>query len=109
MAIWSLTQERLEKLLNQKANKSEEFETLAKRSPSGLWEEDLEGFIEEWRTQIADAKARAKKAAQKGRRGSKKLQIAGKGTSSRKHANDSDSDFAVGGRSRKTGPKKVQS
>src|SRR2546423_1755190 len=107
MAIWSLTQERIEKLLQQKAIKTEEFESLAKKSPSDLWEADLHEFIEEWRTQTTEANARAKKASQKGRRGSRKLQIGVKSIASRK-LDDSDSDFAAGGKSKKAGAKKVQ-
>jgi DNA topoisomerase-2 len=109
MAIWSLTEERIEKLLKQKAEKAGEIEMLAQKSPSDLWEEDLEEFIEEWRKQTTEAKARAKKSSQKGRRGSKKLQIGGKGNVSKKLGNDSDSDFAVGGKSKKAGTKKMQS
>src|SRR5438309_856456 len=64
-------------------------------------------LIEEWRTQTTEANTRAKKASQKGRRGSKKLQIGVKGIASRK-LDDSDSDFAAGAKSKKAGAKKVQ-
>jgi DNA topoisomerase-2 len=93
MAIWSLTQERVEKLRKQIGDKEEEVDKLIKLSPKDIWNVDLEAFVEEWNTQIdADAK-RKKKIAGITRRASKKLGIeGGKGKKKKRKADDSDSD-----------------
>jgi DNA topoisomerase-2 len=94
MAIWSLTQERVEKLRKQIGDKEEEVDTLIKLSPKDIWNVDLDAFVSEWNTQNdADAK-RKKKIAGITRRASKKLGIeGGKGKKKKKRkADDSDSD-----------------
>ena len=95
MAIWSLTQERVEKLLKQLGEKQEEIDTLIKMSPKDIWSVDLEAFMEEWRTQLEEESKRKKKIAGITRRASQKLGIgAGKGAKGKKKrkAGDSDSD-----------------
>lgn len=91
MAIWSLTQERVEKLLNQIGEKEEEITILTGKTVQVLWKEDLEALREEWATQLEEEAAREKKIKSKGRRASAKLGIGGKPGKKRK-ANDSDSD-----------------
>ncbi|MCJ1320354.1 DNA topoisomerase 2 [Xylographa vitiligo] len=96
MAIWSLTQERVEKLLKQIGDKELEIDALIKLSKEDLWKKDLEDFIHEWRFQLEDEERRQKKAASMGRRVSSKLKTTVK-AGTRKRKNDdtpSDSDFS---------------
>lgn len=100
MAIWSLTQERVEKLLRQIGDKESEIDALQKLSPKDIWTVDLDAFVEEWNTQLDDDKKRKKKIASITRRASKKLGIGagkpGKGKKKRSlddSASDSGSDF----------------
>jgi len=108
MPIWSLTKERVEKLLKQVGDKEVEIDTLIKLTKEDLWNRDLDAFIGEWRFQLDDEAKRQKKVANMGRRASSKLKIAAGGPGGRKRKNDSDdSDF--GGAAPKvkkpTGPK----
>ncbi len=52
MPIWSLTNERLEKLKNQIAAKKAEHDELEALSEKDLWMKDLEEFVDEWHTQL---------------------------------------------------------
>jgi DNA topoisomerase-2 len=93
MAIWSLTQERVEKLRKQIGDKEEEVDTLIKLSPKDIWNVDLDAFVNEWNTQIDEDAKRKKKIAGITRRASKKLGIeGGKGKKKKRKAGDSDSD-----------------
>lgn len=93
MAIWSLTEERVEKLMKQIGDKEVEIDTLSKTTPKQLWTTDLDNFIAEWRFQLEDEAQRAKKVAGMGRRASSKLRIAGKpGGKKRKADSDYESD-----------------
>ena len=91
MPIWSLTKERVEKLLNQVGDKEIEIDTLIKLTKEDLWTRDLDDFLAEWRFQLDDEAKRQKKVANMGRRASKKLNIAG-GVAGRKRKNYSDDD-----------------
>ena len=103
MAIWSLTQERVEKLLRQIGDKELEIDTLTKKTPKDIWCEDLDAVLEEWKMSLEDDSKRAKKAiAIKGRRTSAKLGITGK-AKKRKAGEDDDSDFDGG--AKKKAPK----
>jgi len=109
MAIWSLTQERVEKLLKQIGEKEEEVDTLIKLSPKDIWNIDLDAFVEEWNTQLEEETKRKKKVASITRRASQKLGLAkGKGKKKRKMddsaSDDSDDDF--GPVKKKAKPKK---
>lgn len=109
MAIWSLTQERVEKLLKQIGEKEEEIDTLIKLSPKDIWNVDLDAFVEEWNTQLEEETKRKKKVAGITRRASQKLGLAkGKGKKKRKmdgsDSDDSDDDF--GPVKKKAKPKK---
>ncbi len=90
MAIWSLTQERVEKLLRQIGDKEEEIDVLIQKSEKDLWRADLDGLAEEWQTQLDEDAKREKKIKTKGRRASAKLGIGGKGK--KRKAGDSDND-----------------
>lgn len=94
MPIWSLTKERIEKLLKQVGDKELEIDDLIKLTKEELWKRDLDEFIEEWRFQLDDEKKRQKKVANMGRRASTKLKIGGGPAGGRKRKADSDdSDF----------------
>lgn len=93
MAIWSLTQERVEKLMRQIGDKELEIDTLIKLSPKDLWTKDLDDLILEWETELAEEEKRAKKNRSKGRRVSNKLGITSKTT--KRKAADSDDDFDI--------------
>lgn len=93
MAIWSLTQERVEKLRKQIGDKEEEIDTLIKLSPKDIWNVDLAAFVEEWNTQLDEEVKRKKKIAGITRRASKKLGIdGGKGKKKKRKVGDTDSD-----------------
>lgn len=93
MAIWSLTQERVEKLLKQIGDKEDEITTLTKLSSKDLWTLDLDELLEEWKTQLEEEKTRTKKSQNKNRRASAKLGIGSKtGLGKKRKADDSDDE-----------------
>jgi DNA topoisomerase-2 len=78
MPLWSLTQERVDKLLRQIGDKETEIDRLIKLSKEDLWKSDLDDFIAEWRFQLEDEdkRQRAITKTTKGRRTSKKFATA---------------------------------
>ncbi|KAG9310318.1 DNA topoisomerase [Chiua virens] len=54
MAIWSLTKEKIEKLLQQAADKEAELLALLERTPVSLWNDDLDSFLKEWENSCQD-------------------------------------------------------
>ncbi|KAL5336026.1 DNA topoisomerase [Aspergillus crustosus] len=92
MAIWSLTQERVERLRRQIGEKEVEIDALIKLTKEEIWLRDLDDFINEWRFQLAEEERRRTKFEKKGRRVSQKLSGLAK---KRKASDDSDEDFAV--------------
>lgn len=99
MAIWSLTKERVEKLLRQIGDKEEEIDALIKMSKEDLWKRDLDEFLAEWKFQLDDEEKRQKKVANLGRRASSKLKIGAKAPMARKRKaqgeDPNDSDFGA--------------
>jgi DNA topoisomerase-2 len=96
MPIWSLTQERVQKLLNQIGDKEDELTALTGRSVQDLWNEDLDELLKEWHTQLEEEAKLDRKVRAKGRRASTKLGIGAKGGKKRKgDDSDFDEDFAV--------------
>ena len=91
MAIWSLTEERIEKLNKQIGDLDAEHLKLSKTSEKELWNTDLDDFIAEWDFQLEDEKKRAQKQAKGGRRASTKLRIGGK-PAKKRGGGDSDDD-----------------
>jgi DNA topoisomerase-2 len=73
MPIWSLTNERLEKLKNQIAAKKAEYDELNALSEKDLWVKDLDGFVEEWHTQLKLDEEIATDIRRLGRRTSHKI------------------------------------
>ncbi|SMQ45370.1 unnamed protein product [Zymoseptoria tritici ST99CH_3D7] len=106
MAIWSLTQERVEKLMRQIGDKEDEITVLTSKSAQDLWKTDLDELLAEWHTQLEEEVARDKKVKSKTRRRSAKLGVGGKAGKKRK-ADDSDnfSDDDFGPKKAKTAPK----
>lgn len=94
MALWSLTQERVEKLRKQMGDKETEVDRLIKLSKEDLWRIDLDEFIDVWRSQLEEEKHRGKANASRGRRVSMKLKTeGGRGAAKKRKALDDDSDF----------------
>lgn len=94
MPIWSLTKERVERLLKQVGDKELEIDTLLKLTKEDLWRRDLDEFIAEWRFQLEDEAKRQKKISSLNRRASSKMGGGGGGGGrKRKGAESDDSDF----------------
>jgi len=111
MAIWSLTKERVEKLLRQIGDKELEIDALIKLSKEDLWKKDLDDFINEWRFQLEDEEKRQRKVASMGRRVSSKLKTQVKPTSKKRKGDDSFSESDFAGKKQRKAPaviKKVQ-
>merc|ERR1712223_2077916 len=45
MAMWSLTQERIDELLQKKGEKHAELKRLQEKEPEDLWNDDLDEFL----------------------------------------------------------------
>lgn len=108
MPIWSLTQERIDKLNKQIGDNEAEIDTLIKLSKEDIWKRDLDDFITEWRFQLEDEAKRQKKITNLGRRASNKLKIGAAGPARKRKAGDDsdDSDFAGRIRAKKAAPVK---
>ncbi|KAI9736758.1 MAG: DNA topoisomerase 2 [Cirrosporium novae-zelandiae] len=111
MPIWSLTKERVEKLLQQIGDRETEIDALIKLSKEDLWKRDLEEFLEVWRAELDEERAIRRKNLNMGRRASMKLKIAGKGVAARKRKNEDedDDDFVVSKSKKATKSKASQS
>ena len=68
MAIWSLTREKVDKLLTQRDEKEKELNILLKRSPQNLWDEDLYHFEQKWEAILAEDDRRLKDVSTKGKK-----------------------------------------
>ena len=108
MPIWSLTQERIDKLNKQIGDVELAIDTLIKLSKEDIWKRDLDDFIAEWRLQIDEEAKRQKKIDKAGRRASNKLNISAAGPTRKRKAGDNsdDSDFAGPVRAKKAAPVK---
>ena len=73
MALWSLTQERIEKLRRQIGDKELEIDALIKLSKEDLWNKDLDDFLDQWRFELENEVRIGKKISNRGRRVSAKL------------------------------------
>lgn len=88
MPIWSLTQERVDKLKDQMASKKDEHDALERLSEKDLWVTDLDAFVAEWDLQLKEQAEYEKGIRNTNRRVSRKIG-AGKGAKS-KSKNDDD-------------------
>ncbi|KAE8354011.1 type II DNA topoisomerase [Aspergillus coremiiformis] len=101
MPLWSLTQERVEKILRQIGDKEVEIDALINMSKEDIWKRDLDEFIGEWRFQLEDEHRRQRKVANMGRRTSMKLMTtSGRGAAAKKRKaargdDPDDEDFAA--------------
>lgn len=77
MPMWSLTQERVERLRRQIGDVEMDIDALIKLSKEDIWKKDLEDFINEWRFQLEDEERRLRKVQNMGRRTSSKLMTGG--------------------------------
>ncbi|KAL2754451.1 hypothetical protein ACRALDRAFT_2138956 [Sodiomyces alcalophilus JCM 7366] len=85
MPIWSLTEERLERLSKMIEKKKAEHDALLALSEKDLWVQDLDDFEAEWEEQMVLDSQIQKKIRKMGRRASKKI---GAGRGSRAKADD---------------------
>lgn len=109
MPIWSLTKERVEKLLAQIRDIEVEIDALIKLTREDLWSKDLDEFINEWRAQLQEEASMRKKMAAMGRRASSKLNINAKVPRRQRKAqgeDPDDSDFETKAVARKAAPVK---
>lgn len=106
MALWSLTQERVEKLIRQIGEKETEIDNLIKLSKEDIWRQDLDDFISEWRFQLEEEQRRERKIAGMGRRLSSKLMTAPSKGAGRKRKNDDDDDDYAAPKSKKAAASK---
>ena len=73
MPIWSLTQERLDKLKNMIAAKKAEYDALNALTEKDLWIKDLDDFADEWNEQLRQEAEIASGIRKMGRRASYKI------------------------------------
>ncbi|NJR31513.1 hypothetical protein HC762_02000 [bacterium] len=92
MSLWSLTKERVEKLLRQIGEIEAEVDTLIKLTKEDLWKKDLDLFIEEWRTQLEEEHQRKRRINNMGRRTSTKVKVAASGPTAKKRKGLGDYD-----------------
>ncbi|ETN41157.1 uncharacterized protein HMPREF1541_03092 [Cyphellophora europaea CBS 101466] len=104
MPLWSLTQERVDKLTQQIGDKEVEVDLLNKKTIQDLWIADLDEFVEEWHAQLNEEKQR-QRDIRSGRRTSKKFYTGKPAGKKRKNAESDDDDFEVKPK-KATAPKK---
>jgi len=59
MAIFSLTRERVERLIRERDETERQLKVLLARTPQNLWDEDLTEFLNEWDGVLAEDERRA--------------------------------------------------
>ncbi|KAL3421075.1 DNA topoisomerase 2 [Phlyctema vagabunda] len=90
LPIWSLTQERVDKLKQQMVGKKDEHDTLKKLSEKDLWCQDLDDFLVEWENQLREDADYDKSIRSTNRRHSRKIGAGGK---SKKAASKKDDEY----------------
>ncbi|KAI0641129.1 type II DNA topoisomerase [Trametes meyenii] len=99
MAIWSLTKEKIDKLLQQAKEKEIELLTLLELTPIQIWQTDLDVFLEQWKINCQDWEAKLCAAEEestgtkKGKRKQAKLPFR---EPKKPKAEDDDEDFKPG-------------
>ncbi|KAH8659309.1 DNA topoisomerase [Tricladium varicosporioides] len=101
LPIWSLTQERVDKLKAQMVSKKEEHNALEKLNEKDLWCQDLDAFVNEWEIQLKEEADYQKTIRNTNRRVSKKLGVGKNSSKARK----GDDDYNP--KPTKSGPSKV--
>ncbi|KAI0328009.1 type II DNA topoisomerase [Cubamyces sp. BRFM 1775] len=94
MAIWSLTKEKIEKLLQQAKAKEVELLTLLELTPIQIWKTDLDVFLEQWKDWEAKLCAAEEEAT--GKKGKKKQAKLPFTQPKKPKAEDDDEDFKPG-------------
>ena len=88
MAIWSLTTEKVNKLLAERNGKEEELVELLKLSPHDIWNTDLDNFLVEWEKLLEEDTQAAKSAKPKTKAAIKAAE------KKKRRANGDDSDVS---------------
>ncbi|CDO71762.1 hypothetical protein BN946_scf184920.g46 [Trametes cinnabarina] len=99
MAIWSLTKEKIEKLLSQAKEKETELLTLLELTPIQIWRTDLDAFLEQWKRTCQEWEAKLCNAEEEstGKKGKKKKQAKLPFAQPKKpKTEDDDEDFKPG-------------
>ncbi|OJA16788.1 hypothetical protein AZE42_03299 [Rhizopogon vesiculosus] len=108
MPIWSLTKEKIDKLLQQAADKDAELLALLERTPISLWNEDLDAFLKEWEKSCQEYEnkslldANGKKIKKKQATLETRKSLSGPGRKKGYGSDDSEDEFKPS----KTAPKK---
>ncbi len=84
MAIYNLTKEKVDKLLNERNAKEEELRVLIGRTPQNLWDEDLTNFLGFWDEMLAEDERRLKDVSFKVQKGKQVKKVAPKGGAARR-------------------------
>ncbi|KAH9921344.1 DNA topoisomerase [Fomitopsis serialis] len=93
MAIWSLTKEKIAKLLAQAKEKEQELLAFLELTPIALWQKDLDRFLDEWKGSCEDWEAKIISANSANKKGKRK-QATLKQLTKKAHAeDDSEDDF----------------
>ncbi|POS85094.1 putative DNA topoisomerase 2 [Erysiphe pulchra] len=93
LPIWSLTQERVDKLKDQMLNKKKEHDDLKLLSEKDLWCRDLDDFIQEWNNQLKEEEEYQKNIRNTNRRVSRKIGAGKKNANGRAKPLKVDEDF----------------
>lgn len=101
MQIWSLTLERYQRLLKDCRNKEEELNTLLKKTPKDLWNEDLDIFLEKWEVFLEEDRIERESLVPKSKAKGRKAGAA-------KRKRDVDEDFVLSGKRNGSAGKKVK-
>ncbi|KAG8904381.1 DNA topoisomerase 2, partial [Tulasnella sp. 403] len=96
MAIWSLTDEKVAKLLRERDAKQQELEVLLAVKPSEMWDNDLEKLLDDFE-KLLEHDAEISRKAAKGKKASATLKtrksLTGGKTKGKKFDSDEDDDF----------------
>lgn len=94
MAIWSLTEEKVKKLLAERDGKEQELINLLKLTPQDIWNQDLDVFLQEWENSLAADVALAQKTKPKTKAQAKRAATARKRMKG-EDTDDSEDEFKV--------------
>jgi DNA topoisomerase-2 len=106
LPIWSLTQERVDKLHKQMQGKKNELDELKALSEKDLWCRDLDDFVATWNARLAEEQEISKKIRGLGRRVSRKI---GAGKSSKVASRMTGDDDYAPQASKSSAPKLLKS
>lgn len=92
MAIWNLTEEKVQKLLQQRDAKEEELIELLKLTPQDIWNKDLDEFLEEWENCLEEDEA-LRKATKPKTKAAVKRAVKARKRAKGEDTDDSEDDF----------------